>query len=155
MYEKLFLASSLAIIVAACDKHDESVLINMPIVQETSGLGANEIFKTIAGDRVFFAFDSADLSKGALGVLKKQAVWLLDHPNLNFIIEGHADERGTSQYNLELGMRRAAAVRKYFLDQGISRRRITLISFGKDCPEDLGHNTQAWNKNRRAVIIIN
>ena len=154
MYEKLFFASSLAIILIGCSKHNEAILVNMPILKEAPELGENEVFKSISGGRVFFSFDRSELSSASMIALNKQVEWFSKNPNVSFIIEGHTDERGTSKYNLDLGRRRAASVRKYFLDKGISANRITAISFGKEFPDDTAHNSDAWAKNRRSVTII-
>ena len=106
------------------------------------------------GDRVLFDYDSAKLDSSAKILLDSQSRFLRANTDLNFIIEGHADERGTREYNLALGEQRATAVRDYLVIQGIDSDRIKVISYGKEKPAVVGSNTMAWSKNRRAVTII-
>ena len=106
------------------------------------------------GDRVLFDYDSAKLDSSAKILLDSQSRFLRANTDLNFIIEGHADERGTREYNLALGEQRATAVRDYLVIQGIDPDRIKVISYGKEKPAVVGSNTMAWSKNRRAVTII-
>ena len=106
------------------------------------------------GDRVLFGYDSAKLDSSAKILLDAQSRFLRANTDLNFIIEGHADERGTREYNLALGEQRATAVRDYLVIQGIDSDRIKVISYGKEKPTVVGSNTMAWSKNRRAVTII-
>ena len=106
------------------------------------------------GDRVLFDYDSAKLDSSAKILLDAQSRFLRANTDINFIIEGHADERGTREYNLALGEQRATAVRDYLVIQGIDSDRIKVISYGKEKPAVVGSNTMAWSKNRRAVTII-
>ena len=106
------------------------------------------------GDRVLFDYDSAKLASSAKILLDAQSRFLRANTDLNFIIEGHCDERGTREYNLALGEQRATAVRDYLVIQGIDPDRIKVISYGKEKPAVVGSNTMAWSKNRRAVTII-
>ena len=106
------------------------------------------------GDRVLFDYDSAKLDTSAKILLDAQSRFLRANNDLNFIIEGHCDERGTREYNLALGEQRATAVRDYLVIQGIDPDRIKVISYGKEKPAVVGSNTMAWSKNRRAVTII-
>ena len=106
------------------------------------------------GDRVLFDYDSAKLDTSAKILLDSQSRFLRANTDLNFIIEGHCDERGTREYNLALGEQRATAVRDYLVIQGIDPDRINVISYGKEKPAVVGSNTMAWSKNRRAVTII-
>ena len=106
------------------------------------------------GDRVLFDYDSATLDSSAKILLDAQSRFLRANTDLNFIIEGHCDERGTREYNLALGEQRATAVRDYLVIQGIDPDRIKVISYGKEKPAVVGSNTMAWSKNRRAVTII-
>ena len=106
------------------------------------------------GDRVLFDYDSAKLDTSAKILLDAQSRFLRANSDLNFIIEGHCDERGTREYNLALGEQRATAVRDYLVIQGIDPDRIKVISYGKEKPAVVGSNTMAWSKNRRAVTII-
>ena len=104
-------------------------------------------------DRVFFATNKSSLTTASRATLRKQATYLRKNKNLNVTIEGHADERGTREYNLALGERRANAAKDYLMTYGISASRISVISYGKERPVDSGSNTLAWSKNRRSVTV--
>ncbi|MBI1301271.1 MAG: peptidoglycan-associated lipoprotein Pal [Alphaproteobacteria bacterium] len=106
------------------------------------------------GDRIFFGTDSSDLSSAARTTLENQASWLGQYQNLTVTIEGHADERGTREYNLALGERRANAVRNYLVALGVSQSRISVISYGKERPAVPGSNETAWSQNRRGVTKV-
>ena len=106
------------------------------------------------GDRVLFNYDSAKLDSSAKILLDSQSRFLRANTDLNFIVEGHCDERGTREYNLALGEQRATAVRDYLVIQGIDPDRIKVISYGKEKPAVVGSNSMAWSKNRRAVTVI-
>ena len=106
------------------------------------------------GDRVLFDYDSSELSSEAKLTLDKQSRFLRVNSDLTFTIEGHCDERGTREYNLALGEKRATAVRDYLVIEGISSDRIRVISYGKEKPAVVGSNDMAWSKNRRAVTTI-
>ena len=106
------------------------------------------------GDRVLFDYDSAKLDSSAKIMLDAQSRFLRANTDLNFIVEGHCDERGTREYNLALGEQRATAVRNYLVIQGIDPDRIKVISYGKEKPAVVGSNGMAWSKNRRAVTVI-
>lgn len=111
-------------------------------------------FEKNVGNKVYFAFDSAILSPEAKDRLKKQAEWLVAHSNVIATIEGHCDERGSKNYNLALGLRRAEAAERFLIAQGVDKSRLTIVTYGKDRPEVEGHNKNAWRLNRRAVAII-
>ena len=104
-------------------------------------------------DRVFFATNKSSLTTASRATLRKQATYLRKNKNLNVTIEGHADERGTREYNLALGERRANAAKDYLMTYGISSDRITVLSYGKERPVDSGSNPLAWSKNRRSVTV--
>ena len=104
-------------------------------------------------DRVFFAYDSYSLAASAQATLNKQAKWLKANPSVAIAVEGHADERGTREYNLALGDRRASSVKDYLMSQGISSNRINTISYGKERPVKSGSNDTAWAQNRRSVSV--
>ena len=116
--------------------------------------GSQEELVQSVGDRVFFDFDSAVLEADARRTLDRQAEWLRLFPEIALVLEGHADERGTREYNLALGERRANAVREYLITQGIGPSRLRTISYGKERPYALGHNEEAWALNRRGVSVI-
>ena len=115
--------------------------------------GSKEDFVTNVGDRVFFAFDKSDLSADSRRTLERQAAWLKQWSNQRLTVEGHCDERGTREYNLALGERRANAVRDYLVAQGVSASRLSTISYGKERPAVLGSNEAAWAQNRRGVSV--
>ena len=104
-------------------------------------------------DRVFFATNKSNLTTAARETLRKQAKFLRKNKKLNVTVEGHADERGTREYNLALGERRANAAKDYLMTYGISANRISVISYGKERPVDSGSNPLAWSKNRRSVTV--
>ena len=104
-------------------------------------------------DRVFFATNESILTTASRETLRAQASWLRKNSNINVIVEGHADERGTREYNLALGERRANAAKDYLMTYGISSDRISVLSYGKERPVDAGSNTMAWSKNRRSVTV--
>lgn len=106
------------------------------------------------GDRVFFDYDNWSVTPTGESVLQRQAAWLKSHPNSTLAIEGHADERGTREYNLALGQRRAETVRSYLVALGVAPQRIRTVSFGKERPAVLGANEAAWSQNRRAVSVV-
>lgn len=105
-------------------------------------------------DRVFFGFDKYNLTPSAKEVLDKQAEWLTQDVATKIIIEGHCDDRGTREYNLALGERRANAAKRYLVQKGIAAERVSTISYGKDRPEFLGTGENVWSKNRRAVTVV-
>ncbi|HIF26089.1 MAG TPA: peptidoglycan-associated lipoprotein Pal [Micavibrio sp.] len=107
------------------------------------------------GDRVFFGYDRSDLTAEAQGTLEMQAEWLKRYPAVSITVEGHADERGTREYNLALGERRAQAMKSYLVALGIDPMRITTISYGKERPAVMGSNPAAWSQNRRGVTLVN
>jgi peptidoglycan-associated lipoprotein len=107
------------------------------------------------GDRIFFEFDRADLTADARGQIDKWATFLKKYPQDTVTIEGHCDERGTREYNLALGERRAAAAKKYLTAVGIDPKRVATISYGKERPAVVGSNEAAWAQNRRDVMVVN
>ena len=113
-------------------------------------------FMANAEDRVFFALDSSALTPNAQEVLDTQVNWLTAkrHDKVNVIVQGYCDERGTREYNLALGERRANAVKEYLVSHGVDADRITTISYGKERPAVLGSNEAAWAQNRRAVTVV-
>ena len=106
------------------------------------------------GDRVFFEFDSSQITPEGQETLKKQAQFISENTDLSFTIEGHCDERGTREYNLALGERRADAVKQYLISLGIDVKRIKTVTYGKEKPAVLGSNEWAWSQNRRGVTKI-
>jgi len=117
--------------------------------------GSREDFIQNVGDRVFFDFDKSNIKSEGTTTLQRQAAWLQKYPNVTVTIEGHCDERGTREYNLALGERRATAVKNALVALGIPRNRIQTISYGKERPAVVGSNEAAWAQNRRGVTVIN
>src|SRR4051794_28419825 len=117
--------------------------------------GSQQDLEASAGDRVFFAFDRSDITPEAQQILARQADWLRRYPNVTVTIEGHCDERGTREYNLALGERRAQAVKNVLVAMGIPAARISTISYGKERPAVVGSTEEAYAQNRRAVTIVN
>ena len=106
------------------------------------------------GDRVFFDFDKSDLKPDARATLEKQAAWLKRFPGITVTLEGHCDERGTREYNLALGERRANAAKDFLVALGINPGRVNTVSYGKERPVAFGHDEAAWAQNRRAVMTV-
>jgi peptidoglycan-associated lipoprotein len=117
--------------------------------------GSQQDFVVNVGDRVFFETDSTDLSPQSRATLDKQAQWLTHYNRYSFTIEGHADERGTREYNLALGARRAQVVRDYLVSRGINAQRMRTISYGKERPVAVCDDISCWSQNRRAVTVLN
>ena len=117
--------------------------------------GSQQDLEASAGVRVFFAFDRSDISAEAREILTRQADWLRRYPNVSVTIEGHCDERGTREYNLALGERRAQAVKNVLVASGIPTSRISTISYGKERPIVVGSNEEAWAQNRVAITTVN
>ena len=118
-------------------------------------IGSDTVGELASGvpDRVFFATNETILTTASRETLRKQAAWLRKNPDVTVVLEGHADERGTREYNLALGERRANSAKDYLMTYGISSSRISVISYGKERPVDSGSNPLAWSKNRRSVTV--
>jgi peptidoglycan-associated lipoprotein len=127
-----------------------------PPVQTPQGPrpGSVEDFRVSVGDRVFFGYDRFDLSAEARSVLERQAAWLRQYPNVRALVAGNCDERGTREYNLALGARRAAAARDYLVSLGVDAARLETVSYGKERPVDARANEEAWSVNRNAHTNI-
>tara|TARA_B100000686_G_scaffold36496_1_gene37979 strand:- start:1221 stop:1775 length:555 start_codon:yes stop_codon:yes gene_type:complete len=118
-------------------------------------IGSDTVGELASGvpDRVFFATNESILTTRSRETLRKQAAWLRQNPSVTVVVEGHADERGTREYNLALGERRANAAKDYLMTYGVSSDRIQVISYGKEKPVDSGSNPLSWSKNRRSVTV--
>jgi peptidoglycan-associated lipoprotein len=140
-----------ALAIASCAKHgpDQSAMAN------AAAPGSQQDFIVNVGDRVFFDTDSSELSPQARATLDKQAQWLNQYNRYSFIIEGHADERGTREYNIALGARRAQAAREYLISRGVAAARMRTISYGKERPVAVCNDISCWSQNRRAVTVLN
>ncbi|HEV3160044.1 MAG: peptidoglycan-associated lipoprotein Pal [Xanthobacteraceae bacterium] len=145
-----FAAAVLATLaIAGCAKTtDQSALAGAAIP------GSQQDFVVNVGDRVFFETDSSELTDQARATLDKQAQWLGNYNRYAFTIEGHADERGTREYNIALGARRAETVREYLVSRGVSGQRMRTISYGKERPVALCNDISCWSQNRRAVTVL-
>ncbi len=116
--------------------------------------GSPQDFTVNVGDRVFFDSDSSELNATAVATLDKQAQWLTRYSQYAFTVEGHADERGTREYNFALGARRAEAVKNYLAARGVAGNRIRTISYGKERPVEVCDDIRCWSKNRRGVTVL-
>jgi len=144
-----------ALLVAACARGPGGADLStasLSIGKTTPGSGQD--FVTNVGDRIFFETDSTNFTPTAIATLDKQITWLSQYSRYAFTIEGHADERGTREYNIALGARRAAAVREYFIARGIAASRMRTISYGKERPVAVCNDISCWSQNRRAVIVL-
>ena len=137
---------------------------NNPNAQQQAGLGGGagaavpgsaQDFVVNVGDRVFFETDQTELTPQARTTLDKQAQWLQYYGKYSFTVEGHADERGTREYNIALGARRAQTVRDYLVSRGIDGNRMRTISYGKERPVAVCNDISCWSQNRRAVTVLN
>jgi peptidoglycan-associated lipoprotein len=142
-----------ALAIAGCAKqNDQDALAGAGAGAATPG--SQQDFVVNVGDRVFFDTDSSELSDQARATLDKQAQWLSNYNRYAFTIEGHADERGTREYNIALGARRAETVRQYLVSRGVSAQRMRTISYGKERPVALCNDISCWSQNRRAVTVL-
>jgi peptidoglycan-associated lipoprotein len=116
--------------------------------------GSQQDFVVNVGDRVFFESDSAEITEQGRVTLEKQAQWLQQYVNYSFTVEGHADERGTREYNIALGARRAQAVRDYLASRGVQSGRMRTVSYGKERPVAVCNDISCWSQNRRAVTVL-
>jgi peptidoglycan-associated lipoprotein len=161
MYARLIGILSALVLLAACSSTPETPpggpqSPGAPGTGSRSGLpGSQQDLEASAGDRVFFAFDRSDITPESQQILARQADWLRRYPNVAVTIEGHADERGTREYNLALGERRAQAVKNVLVAMGIPASRISTISYGKERPAVVGSSEEAYAQNRRAVTTVN
>lgn len=158
-----------ALFVAGCGKKNVDAGLPAPAGTDggvgtgstSGGLGPNgqvpgsqgDFVASITSDRVLFGLDQFDVDQADMAILQSQAAWLARYPNVSVTIEGHADERGTRDYNLALGERRANAVRNYLASLGVATSRMTTISYGKERPVALGSDEASWAQNRRAVTV--
>lgn len=147
-------AIGLALLVSACASKTNQDLANGSGGMGGGPPGSQQDFVVNVGDRVFFETDQTDLTATAQATLDKQAQWLMRYPQYAITIEGHADERGTREYNLALGARRGQNVRDYLASRGIPANRIRTISYGKERPVAVCDDISCWSQNRRAVTLL-
>jgi len=146
----LFVIAALAIAGCAKEQAEQTALVG-----GAAAPGSQQDFVVNVGDRVFFETDSSELTPQARATLDKQSQWLNNYNHYAFTIEGHADERGTREYNIALGARRAQTVREYLVSRGISAQRMHTISYGKERPVAVCNDISCWSQNRRAVTVLN
>ena len=144
-------AAVTAVLLAACASQPRQTGSGLAF---TGKPGSPEELSQVVGDRVFFSTDSAVLSETAKVTLRRQAKWLTRYGQYSATIEGHADERGTREYNIALGGRRAAAARNFLISQGINPRRLSTTSLGKERPVAVCNDISCWSQNRRAVLAL-
>ena len=155
MWKTLLTALLAVSLLSACSKNDDNA--NASGAGGGSGTatpGSQEDLVQNVGDRVFYALDSSTLSSDARATLDKQAAWLAKYPQVQVQVAGNADERGTTEYNLALGQRRATTARDYLAAHGVNSSRMSVISFGKDRPTALGSDEQSWAQNRNAITSV-
>jgi peptidoglycan-associated lipoprotein len=143
-----------ALAISACAKNP--VDQNASLANASAATpGSQQDFVVNVGDRVFFESDSSELTPQAVATLERQAQWLRSYPQYAFLVEGHADERGTREYNIALGARRAQAARDYLASRGVQGQRMRTISYGKERPVAVCNDISCWSQNRRAVSVLN
>jgi len=148
------IALFMGLALAGCAKKDKLPDNSGQLGLNGATPGSQQDFTLNVGDRVFFETDSSILTPTARQTLDRQAQWLQQYPNFPITLEGHADERGTREYNLALGARRAAATRDYLASKGVQANRIRTISFGKERPVAVCNDISCWSQNRRAVTVL-
>ena len=148
-----FLVLMASLILTACATTKKVSMDNQMQGDVYTGTDTVEYLASGVPDRVFFATNESVLTTASRDTLRKQATWLRANSEITVVLEGHADERGTREYNLALGERRANAAKDYLMTYGVSANRISVISYGKERPVDAGSNPLSWSKNRRSVTV--
>ena len=143
-----------ALAMGACAKSPASEDVGSLANASAATPGSQQDFVVNVGDRVFFNSDSSELTPQSVATLDKQAQWLRSYAQYTFTVEGHADERGTREYNFALGARRAESTKEYLVAKGISASRIRTISYGKERPVAVCNDISCWSQNRRAVTVL-
>lgn len=151
---KILGAVGIVAVLAACSHQDTTASTGAGATTSGPVPGSEEDLVANVGDRVFYAFNQSVLTPDDQATLDRQAAWLQRYPNVQIGIAGNCDDRGTEEYNLALGQRRANAARDYLVARGVSAARIETISYGKDRPTALGDNEQAWAQNRNAITSV-
>ncbi len=139
-------------LIAACSNSNDQQTASAATTSVAPGTVGD--FRQNVGDRIFFDTDGSTVREDGRQTLNRQAEWLKKYPNYQITIEGHCDERGTREYNLALGERRANAARQYLIAQGIPAARLKTVSYGKERPDPVGSDEAAWSRNRRAVTAL-
>jgi len=146
---------AIAALGAACSKKPNDATASSLGQPGQATPGSPQEFSMVVGDRVFFTTDSTDLTPQAQDTLRKQAQWLQRYSHYSITIEGHADERGTREYNIALGAQRATSTRNFLANQGVNPSRMRTISYGKERPVAVCNDISCWSQNRRAVTVVN
>jgi peptidoglycan-associated lipoprotein len=160
MNMKIVGALAVTLLVAGCSSKSQTGAQTEGVATDSSAMGGSVIpgseqdLAQNVGDRVFFELDHSDLSQEARQTLDRQAAWLKQYPAVRVTLEGHCDERGTREYNMALGARRANAARAYLVALGIQTGRIQTVSYGAERPAVLGTGEAVWSQNRRAVTVV-
>ncbi len=154
MKTRLFGAVAALALLAACSSTDQNAAATGAGGSGTIRPGSQEDLVANVGDRVFFDFDRSTIRADQRPVLQRQAEWMGRNAAVRVQVEGHADERGTREYNLALGQRRANSARDVLVASGVNGARVSTISFGKDRPAALGSDEASWAQNRRAVTVV-
>jgi len=152
-YRNIFLVLALGLLLSACATQKAAKIDSQIQGDVYTGTDTVEYLADGVPDRVFFATNESVLTTASRETLRKQAGWMRKNSDVTVVLEGHADERGTREYNLALGERRANAAKDYLMTYGVSSNRISVISYGKERPVDSGSNPLAWSKNRRSVTV--
>ena len=153
IFKNTFLVLMASLILTACATTKKVSMGNQMQGDVYTGTDTVEYLASGVPDRVFFATNESVLTTASRDTLRKQATWLRANSEITVVLEGHADERGTREYNLALGERRANAAKDYLMTYGVSANRISVISYGKERPVDAGSNPLSWSKNRRSVTV--
>ena len=153
IFKNTFLVLVASLILTACATTKKVSIDNQMQGDVYTGTDTVEYLASGVPDRVFFATNESVLTTASRDTLRKQATWLRSNSEITVVLEGHADERGTREYNLALGERRANAAKDYLMTYGVSANRISVISYGKERPVDSGSNPLSWSKNRRSVTV--
>ena len=153
IFKNTFLVLMASLILTACATTKKVSMDGQMQGDVYTGTDTVEYLASGVPDRVFFATNESVLTTASRDTLRKQATWLRENSGINVVLEGHADERGTREYNLALGERRANAAKDYLMTYGVSGNRISVISYGKERPVDSGSNPLSWSKNRRSVTV--
>ena len=153
IFKNIFLVLMAGVILTACATTKKVSTTGQMQGDVYTGTDTVEYLASGVPDRVFFATNESILTTRSRDTLRKQATWLRENSGVTVVLEGHADERGTREYNLALGERRANAAKDYLMTYGVSASRISVISYGKERPVDAGSNPLSWSKNRRSVTV--
>jgi peptidoglycan-associated lipoprotein len=153
IFKNTFLVLMASLILTACATTKKVSMDNQMQGDVYTGTDTVEYLASGVPDRVFFATNESVLTTASRDTLRKQATWLRSNSEITVVLEGHADERGTREYNLALGERRANAAKDYLMTYGVSANRISVISYVKERPVDAGSNPLSWSKNRRSVTV--